>query len=124
MPTKSTVKAEAKPASKSTDAKKYPNNGHICMTAAEAKALQELLHHEKSRTENFKLNMHSMTRSRNPLLGEPTPREGEGEPILSGNSECATVIVPRKTKKDLADKIGTRLEKYEILGNNRKYDSK
>lgn len=72
MPTKSLGKAEPK----SSDTKKCPNNGHICMTAAEAKALNELLSHEKSYMEKFKLNMYSMTRSRNPLLGEPTPREG------------------------------------------------
>jgi hypothetical protein len=72
MSTKSPAKAEPK----SSDIKKCPNNGHICMTAAEAKALNELLSHEKSYMEKFKLNMYSMTRSRNPLLGEPTPREG------------------------------------------------
>jgi hypothetical protein len=82
MPTKisSPTKLESKSATKiseSNASKRFPNNGHVCMNAAESKALQELLHNEKARSEFFKLNMHSMTRSRNPLLGEPTPREGK-----------------------------------------------
>ena len=71
--------AESGPGSKS----KVPNNGHICMNASESKALNEILSHEKNYSDKFKLNLHHMTRSRNPLLGEPTPREGEGELIIS-----------------------------------------
>ena len=56
--------------------KAIPNNGHVCYNAAEAKALDELLKNEKYRSENFKINLYSLTRDRNPLLAEPTPREG------------------------------------------------
>jgi hypothetical protein len=59
------------------DGKPVPNNGHVCYNAAEAKALTELLSHEKRYADKFKLDMSKMTRQRNPILGEPTPREGK-----------------------------------------------
>ena len=126
--------------------KAIPNNGHVCYNAAEAKALDELFKNEKHRSENFKINLYSLTRDRNPLLAEPTPREGyiylffiqkfyvnkvilphtgEGEPIINSAVYLLSTESPtRRLKKEIPNKIGTRPEKYEILGNNKKYDIK
>ena len=76
--------------------KKIPNNGHVCYNASESKALNELLSHERLYCDRFKLNMNQMTRSRNPLLGEPTPREGEGEPIIGPGSLSASLEILAK----------------------------
>ena len=149
----------------SPSGKPVPNNGHVCFNAAEAKALDELLGHEKKYAKQFKLNMNEMTSSRNPILGEPTPREGEGEPIISEAplSYSAEILSKRVVKGaytsllslchsplcfrptlpathlstsnlymyfppliclEIPHKIGTRPEKYSILGNDRKHDLK
>ena len=86
----------------SPSGKPVPNNGHVCLNAAEAKALDELLSHEKKYANNFKLNMNAMTRARNPILGEPTPREGEGEPIISeAPLSYSTEILSRRVHKGM-----------------------
>ena len=74
MPPKSPAKKEK---TNGADGKPVPNNGHVCYNAAEAKALDELLSHEKRYAEKFRLDMNQMTRQRNPILGEPTPRDGK-----------------------------------------------
>ena len=149
---------------KSPSGKPVPNNGHVSFNAAEAKALDELLSHERKYAKNFKLNMNEMTRARNPILGEPTPREGEGEPIISDaplsysaeilskrvekgkfwvyTPKCAIIVfhdcLPPYTLAptysftyflssyglEIPHKIGSRPEKYHILGNDRRHDSK
>ena len=50
---------------------------------------------------------------------------GEGEPIInSALYSLSTESPTRRLKKEIPNKIGTRPEKYEILGNNKKYDIK
>jgi hypothetical protein len=44
--------------------------------------MHELLHHEVTRRENFERNKHEWKMPRNPLTGEATPRDGEGEFII------------------------------------------
>jgi len=78
--------------------------------------LQQLLKSERDKAEHFIKNKETMTRSRNPLTGEATPREGEGEPIINPNWEDAHI----PEKKEVSGKIGIRQEKYNILGNSPK----
>ena len=49
-------------------------NGHKAFTAAEARAITECQRAERRTMENFAANMHTMYRSRDPLIGEATPR--------------------------------------------------
>jgi hypothetical protein len=57
-------------------------NGHKTFTSAEMESMHELLHHEDTRRNNFEKNKHSWRMPRNPLTGEETPRENEGEFII------------------------------------------
>lgn len=50
-------------------------NGHKSFTVAEAKVLTETHHRERRQVDNFEAYKSKMLRPRNPLLGEPTPRE-------------------------------------------------
>ena len=89
----------------SPSGKAVPNNGHVSFNAAQAKALDELLDHERKYAKQFKLNMHDMTRSRNPILGEPTPREGEGEPIINeAPLSFSAEILSKRPEKGMAYK--------------------
>lgn len=53
-------------------------NGHKSFTAQEAKCLLETQARENKTMARFDANKYSMTRSRNPLTGEPTPRPEDG----------------------------------------------
>lgn len=55
--------------------KKRFTNGHKQFTSSEAKALDELLQREKHAKTNFEINANSLIKSRNPVLGEQTPRQ-------------------------------------------------
>ena len=57
-------------------------NGHKTFTSSEMEAMHELLHHEVTRRDNFERNKYQWRMPRNPLTGEATPREGEGEYII------------------------------------------
>lgn len=58
-------------------------NGHKAFTAAEARAITECQRAERRTMENFAANMHSMYRSRDPLIGESTPRwDAPGRELL------------------------------------------
>jgi hypothetical protein len=52
--------------------------GHVMFLVPEAKAFQELLKLEKRRAENFDRLKSSMIMPRNPVMGDLTPRDGEG----------------------------------------------
>jgi hypothetical protein len=110
------------------------NNGHKTLTAAEAKALTELLTSETSKQVNFQENMRIMKRGRNPLVGEATPRTQTGEVVLDVNNkkylgklQGGNLILPEERKledyvppkKEVVPvgKIGVREEKYLFLGN-------
>jgi hypothetical protein len=96
------------------DPTKVYSNGHKTLGSMEALALQQLLKGENVRRENFHARKHEMKRDRNPLTGEATPREGEGEPVINPNWEER----PPPPKKELTGKIGVRETKYAILGNS------
>lgn len=116
------------------DFKKKWNNGHKTLTAAEAKALHELLVSETSKQLNFQQNSHIMMRGRNPLTGEATPRTQTGEVVLDVNNkkylgklQGGNLILPEDRKLEdyvppkqeyiPVGKIGVDEGKYLVLGN-------
>ena len=96
------------------DTTKVYSNGHKTMGAMEALGLQQTLKKERDKAEYFAANKEIMVRKRNPLTGEATPREGEGEPIINPEWED----YPMPEKKQLSGKIGVKEERYAILGNS------
>jgi hypothetical protein len=99
---------------KPIDTTKEYSNGHKTMGAMEALALQQLLKSERDKAEYFATNKETMTRPRNPLTGEATPREGEGELIINPHWDEPVV----RPEKEVSGKIGIKPEKYNILGNS------
>ena len=95
------------------DTTKVYSNGHKTLGAMEALGLQQLLKQERTRAEYFWNNKETMIRPRNPLTGEMTPREGEGEPIINPNWDAA----PIPKEKEVSGKVGIKVERYNILGN-------
>lgn len=92
-------------------------NGHVCFVAAQQKAYQELLKKEFEKRERFEKHKMEFVMPRNPLIGEPTPREGEGRPLINTywpEPESPT----KKPKKDITMKIGVDDTKYQFLGNS------
>ncbi len=56
--------------------KKVFTNGHKCFTAAEAAAMNEQQRRERITADVFEKSFSVLTRPRNPMIGEQTPREG------------------------------------------------
>jgi hypothetical protein len=96
------------------DTTKVYSNGHKTFGAMEALGFQQQLKREITTQEYFVRNKEIMIRPRNPLTGEPTPRDGLGEPIINPNWEPS----PVKEKKEVSAKIGIKHSKYDILGNS------
>jgi hypothetical protein len=90
-------------------------DGHKTLNAAEAKALQELLKSERDKRKFFEENKHRMIKARNPLVGEITPRDGMGEPIINPNHTNSDHY--KKKPKELTEKIGINSNRYNCLGN-------
>jgi hypothetical protein len=93
------------------------NDGHKTHNATEARALQELLKSEKERRKYFEENKLTMVRARNPLTGEATPRDGQGEPIINPNWVDRGPPLHRKKERELTEKIGVQTDRYNCLGN-------
>lgn len=79
------------------------NNGHKSFTAMEALALTQTVNAEVKKSHYFEENKHKMVRPRNPLTGEITPRDGNGEPLIR---EFAGEF-PRKKEFEVTAKIGS-----------------
>ena len=93
------------------------NNGHVCFVASQQKAFQELLKKEFEKRELFETHKMELVMPRNPLIGEPTPREGEGRPLMDANwSEPVRSKYPKS--KPVTTKIGVNDKRYEFLGNS------
>jgi hypothetical protein len=106
-------------------------NGHKSFTSSESRALNELLDKERTTQERFQELKTVMKKPRNPLNGEPTPRDVRGEIILNPNAHGqatggnllydpdahARFDPGRFEKKAPQGKIGVVEEKYDILGN-------
>jgi hypothetical protein len=99
-----------------TSKEKKFQNGHKTFNSAEAKALDELLKSERQKADYFNENKFQILRARNPLTGEETPREGEGEPVMNLNWEYRDL----PPKVEITSKVGISPEKYAILGNSPK----
>lgn len=83
-------------------------NGHKQFTAAEAMELGQVLAVETRIAANFEKSKHTMTRARNPLTGEQTPRGDEkGIPILPA---VVPAERPAVVKQSLTLKIGAHVQ--------------
>lgn len=108
------------------------NNGHKCLNSQESRALTELLNRESSTQHNFHLMKDVIRKARNPLNGEPTPRDNSGSIVLNPNAHGIAVnskLLFNETnqfevdqskfiKKIPTSKIGINEDKYNVLGNN------
>ena len=101
---------------KEIDASKEFSNGHKTFTSMEAMAMQQLQTQERNRAEYFQANKHTMHRPRNPVLGEATPREGSGEPLMPAYSSSPSE--GEDLMKNYTAKVGEITERYNILGNS------
>lgn len=106
------------------------SNGHKSFTASQVKAVNELQSHEERYRENFKTLRDIMTRPRDPLAGDATPRQINGDPVLNPNAHGTNIhgfpLFPkdhhltlklRPSKKLTTGQIGVPDDKYLILGN-------
>jgi hypothetical protein len=75
---------------------------------------------EKERRKYFEENKLTMVRARNPLTGEATPRDGQGEPIINPNWIDRGPPLHRKKERELTEKIGVQSDRYNCLGNSSK----
>jgi hypothetical protein len=105
-------------------------NGHKQFTSDQVKAVNELQSHEERYRENFKTLRHIMTVPRNPLAGDATPRQDNGDVVLNPNAHGTNIhgypLFPpgheakykkRPQKKLTTGQIGVPDHKYLILGN-------
>lgn len=122
---------------KEVDYTKEWSNGHKVLSSAEAGALTQLMKQEERIRNQFEKHKYEMIRPRNPLIGEPTPRDERGEVVMNPNLNrtvrngsqllrpntspsmipfTSTRIKPRKT--ELQGKIGVSEDIYKVLGNS------
>lgn len=105
-------------------------NGHKQFNSSQVTAVNELQSHEDRYRENFKLLRGIMTKPRDPLAGDPTPRDETGECVLNPNAHGTNVngypLFPktharepkvRTPEKMVTGQIGVPDHKYLILGN-------
>ena len=109
------------------------SNGHKCFNSAESRAHVELLNHEKNAQDNFYSMKDTglMRKPRNPLNGDPTPRDVRGTLVqnprllpsvtngeyLFNPSNTMEVDPSKFYKKPMTSKIGVDESRYHILGN-------
>ena len=107
-------------------------NGHKCFTSSQVKAVHELQNHEEKFRKDFQRDREVFMRARDPMVGDETPRDSHGQPIMNSsqlkahivnnnaemlfpaNRPPARVVPPIKNPPG---QIGTSVEKYNILGN-------
>lgn len=105
-------------------------NGHKSFTSSESRALNELLNRERDTQDRFHELKSTMKKPRNPLNGEPTPRDVRGEVVLNPNAHgkavggnllmdpnAGEIDHAKFAKKEPMGKIGVAQGKYDILGN-------
>mmetsp|Transcript_8214 Transcript_8214/g.12252 ORF Transcript_8214/g.12252 Transcript_8214/m.12252 type:complete len:219 (-) Transcript_8214:811-1467(-) len=112
--------------------KKY-FNGHKFFDSQQSTAHKEMLRTEIRVSNHFENSKHLLTKPRNPINGDPTPRDDKGEPVLNpnlhGKAFGGTLLFPeseqqfepreslsRFSSRNLAEKIGVDEGKYDILG--------
>jgi len=104
-------------------------NGHKTLTSAETNALTEFLAHEQHKRANFETLKRVMTKPRNPLAGDNTPRTENGNVVLNPNAHGQVANAPPLFDVDRTPRvlppekwaqgqIGVPDGKYNILGNS------
>ena len=112
----------------STGQMKRFTNGHKTFLAPEAEAFKEFLASEISKRENFLRTKETLIRPRDPLAGEPTPRDRDGAPVLAPSQYGAIIggrpLFPKDRSpvhiplpKETIGKIGVHDARYTVLGN-------
>ena len=81
-------------------------NGHKQFDSVQSMELGQVLRTEERIMQNFERNKLNLTRSRNPLAGEVTPRENEGVKILPAIATEPYV----RPQKQLTGKIGAHAD--------------
>lgn len=123
MPTK-----EAKSIGNSSSITKRFTNGHKQFTAEESGGFKQTLNVESRKREEFFRNKDFMIKPRNPMTGEPTPRDIDGNRLLCPGDYMKVVhanpLFPKdrppsvhKETKGILGKIGECSGRYEVLGN-------
>jgi hypothetical protein len=84
------------------------NNGHKTFNWREQQFLKEIYNGERTSNEKCNDKINTLRRPRNPLLGEDTPREGEGfapttELYLPGQTQVAP-FSPKFSSRDTLDR--------------------
>jgi hypothetical protein len=105
-------------------------NGHKQFTSDQVKAVNELQSHEDRYRDNFKRLRNIMTKPRDPLAGDATPRTANGDILLNPNDHGANIrgfplfekdhektIKIKSPAKLVTGQIGVPDHKYKILGN-------
>lgn len=111
--------------------KKY-NNGHQFYDSQQSTAHKEMLKTESRVSTNFEKSKHVLIKPRNPINGDPTPRDVKGDAILNpnlhGKALGGTLLFPeseqfepreslsRFSSRRPTEKIGVDEGKYDILG--------
>jgi hypothetical protein len=128
--------AEERQVTKLDPHKKF-TNGHKFFLAHESKGYVELLKREESTQTNYHATKMSKTRPRDPLNGDPTPRDKDGNAVLNTSKPGAQAVggqplFPERVnvlpfeqtatyqtflKKQAVGKIGVDEERYSVLGN-------
>lgn len=78
------MKKEKKPAEKVDFTKNY-SNSHRTFTALEATAMVDQENKEERMRQTFERTKYEMNKSRNPMVGEATPRNGSNEVVMNPN---------------------------------------
>lgn len=116
------------------DFTKQWTNGHKFFTSDQSVAFVELLHTEERTRERHERFKNDATRPRNPINGDPTPRDSRGEAVMNPkqfhtvkinriplhspyDEDLSSSIVGKFTRKEPMGKIGVPEEKFNVLGN-------
>ncbi len=125
-PSKSGVKNN--PSQPEVDFTKEWSNGHKFFTTPEQRAYSELLHTEERTRVTYDAVRDKLTKPRNPLYGEVTPRDNRnnvvmnprllhtvkgGLPLFDKSNSPTREWHPHRT----VEKIGVQHGKYDVLGN-------
>jgi hypothetical protein len=114
------------------DFTKQWTNGHKTFTSAQCRALNEMIHTEDAIRGRFEKIRSDIKKPRNPLTGEPTPRDIRGNvvlnpgalntvnggiPLYDSETQSSGTGTNRFSPKTPMGKIGVTENKYDILGN-------
>ena len=67
-------------------------NGHKSFTSAQVKAVNELQAHEEKFREDFMRDREVFMRARDPMVGDETPRDAHGQPIMNSSQLKSHIV--------------------------------